>query len=132
MNSITAGSMSGSFIFAGISTSFGFTAQPQVSDFGWQTRLNSFTIRSKTASFAGNLIAGYAVGRLSLGMVQVSDSGTPFGVTAHSISNVRFGVPVSNVNKNVSFTNVTAATLAAQLTKAGLTTTDLQDFTFQL
>jgi hypothetical protein len=132
INAISASTMSGSFIFSGISTSFGFTAQPQVSDFGWQTRLNSITLRSKAAQFGGSLVAGYTVGRLSLGAVQANDSGTQFGVTAHSISNVRFTVSVAGATKPASLTNVTAATLAAQLKKAGLTTADLQDFTFNL
>lgn len=59
------------------------------SDFANTAEIRALVLRrSASASFADSNIAAYDVGTITLGTVQTSNGGTPFGVAGHSIQSI--------------------------------------------
>ena len=86
---VTAGSIVNSTIFAGI-TGDALVLPADVGAFTTPSTIRSVTIRNRTTdpAFVGSDIAAATIGRAVLGIVNVSNAGTPFGLAAQSIGSV--------------------------------------------
>lgn len=84
IGSVSAASITGSTIYAGLTAPGG--ALPSVPPAGDTTIKNvTITSRGSTPAFVDSNIAARTLGRISLGVVQVSNAGEPFGLAALSL-----------------------------------------------
>jgi hypothetical protein len=93
---VTAASIRDSRIFAGVSDAV--AALPaSLSDFSNAAALIAgVSVKARGAGFSNTLIAAPTLGRLSLGSVQASNGGTPFGVAADRVSSIS-GITVGGI-----------------------------------
>jgi peptidyl-prolyl cis-trans isomerase A (cyclophilin A) len=86
MKSITAGSVAGATVYAGIASSINFVTLPDdAADFQFQAVIGSMSVKTTTADF--NLAAS-AIGKVSLGTVTTANNGTAFGLASGRIGSV--------------------------------------------
>jgi cyclophilin family peptidyl-prolyl cis-trans isomerase len=89
IGAVTAGSIVNSTIFAGV-TGDPLVLPTTAGAFPTPSTIRGVTIRNRTTdpAFAGSTIAASAIGRAVLGVVNVSNAGTPFGLAAQSIGSL--------------------------------------------
>jgi peptidyl-prolyl cis-trans isomerase A (cyclophilin A) len=90
LGAVSATSISNSTIFAGVSSAPG-ALPADASGMSSTGEIRSVTIRNKATTdptFAASNIAAATVGKLTLGIVNPSNSGTPFGVAAQTIQSL--------------------------------------------
>ena len=122
MNSITVGSISGSTIFAGVSTGTTLPAAP--GDFANNASIGSVTVRSKApAGFASTNIAARQLGKLALGSIQTANGGVAFGIAANTIASLTAS---DTENHKIKLAGITPTTVAAKLTALGFSLGDFQ------
>ena len=90
IGTVTAGSISGSSIYAGVSATTGGFLPTAVGDFASTSSIRGVTVRNRgtTPGFANSDVAASALGRMNLGLVQVDNAGVPFGLAADTIQSL--------------------------------------------
>jgi hypothetical protein len=93
IGTVSAASMTGSSIFAGMANGGGGGAArnlpTDVSAFVTQATIRGVTIRTRgTPSYVGSNIAASTLGRMNLGTIQVANGGTPYGLAAQTIQSL--------------------------------------------
>jgi hypothetical protein len=90
IGTVTAGSISGSSIYAGVSATTGGFLPTAVGDFASASSIRGVTVRNRgtTPGFANSDVAASALGRMNLGLVQVDNAGVPFGLAADTIQSL--------------------------------------------
>ena len=89
IGNVTADTITGSTLFAGVED--GLDTLPTAADqfTSHTSRIGAVKVMAKASNaFSNTLIAGWSVGAVKLGSVQVADNGTPFGVTGNAIASV--------------------------------------------
>jgi hypothetical protein len=94
IGTVSAESISGSSIFAGVANGGGGGAAralpTDATSFVNPASIKSVTVRSRgTPSFVGSNIVASSLGRLNLGTVQTNNGGTPYGVAANDIASIQ-------------------------------------------
>ena len=94
IGTVSAESISGSSIFAGVANGGGGGAARNLPDnatsFVNAATIKGVTVRSRgTPSFVGSNIVASSLGRLNLGTVQTNNGGTPYGVAANDIASIQ-------------------------------------------
>ena len=89
IGAVMAASIVNSTIFAGV-TSDPLVLPTSAAAFTAPSTIRNVTIRNRTTepTFVGSTIAASAIGRAVLGVVNVSNAGTPFGLAAQSIGSL--------------------------------------------
>jgi cyclophilin family peptidyl-prolyl cis-trans isomerase len=129
IDAISAGSIVGSRIYAGINLSvaqaggFANTA----SDLSNDARIQSIVVGAGTSSFSDSQINADILGAMELGDINTSNNGVPEGVAAHTITSIRATL---NGQKKAPLVLTktelaSAAALAAYIAKEKITLTDL-------
>ena len=112
VGTITAGSISGSTIYAGVTPPAGSLLPASATDFVAPATIRGVTLRSRAAAaFSGSAIAASTLGRLNLGSVNTFNNGVPHGVAAQTIASLnavsgtgdsvrrsRLAEPTDNIN----------------------------------
>jgi cyclophilin family peptidyl-prolyl cis-trans isomerase len=91
IGSITAASMTGSSIFAGVEEPAGLpVALPDAAtDFVPGVSIRALNVRNRTAaSFSGSYVAAASLGRMNLGVVNTANGGVPFGLAALDLASL--------------------------------------------
>jgi hypothetical protein len=90
IGSIAAGSITGSTIFAGLAGAASAGALPaDKSAFATPAAIGSITLKSKSSpQFTNSVIAATTLGRVNLGVVEVNNSGTAFGLAADVVGSL--------------------------------------------
>jgi cyclophilin family peptidyl-prolyl cis-trans isomerase len=90
IGTVTAGAISGSSIYAGVSATTGGFLPTAVGDFASASSIRGVTVRNRgtTPGFANSDVAASALGRMNLGLVQVDNAGVPFGLAADTIQSL--------------------------------------------
>ncbi len=127
---VSAGSMSGSNVYAGVGTlAAGQTLPSKASDFTSQATIATVKIKpSATADFSNSNIAAATLNHLSLGTASFANSGKPFGVVGQRISSL--SATDAATHKHLQLHNVTiAVSLSNQLAAQGI---GLQDMVIKI
>ena len=132
IGSVTALSMAGSRIYAGVSTSIAQAAglPAATTDLSAEATIKSVALRARTATFANSEIAAYVLNSLALGKTTASNAGTPFGVSAHTLGTIatvldpggRLVLSGGGAGKPLQ----SAAALSAYLTRKKITLSDFK------
>src|SRR5204862_1285127 len=91
IGTITAASIAGSSIFAGVVQVAGAPVALPVAatDFVPGVSIRSVSVRDRTAaSFVGSYLAAASLGKMSLGMVNTANGGVPFGLAALDLASL--------------------------------------------
>ena len=131
IGSISAASVSSSRIYAGASTAVAQASglPAGTTDLTSEATISSFNLRGAKATFAGSEVAAYKLLAVHLGAVTASNSGTPFGLSAHTFGAVSAVLNPGGV-LNLSAADLkSAATLSALIAKRKLS---LSDFTIKV
>lgn len=103
IKSFTAASLSGSNIYAGV-TSPPTSGLPSPLAFGTTSEIGSLSLKSRTDAFVNSSVAARTIKSLSLSSVRVDNSNVPFGIGADTITSAKF-TPTGQ--RAVSLRNVT-------------------------
>ncbi|HWE01725.1 MAG TPA: fibronectin type III domain-containing protein [Tepidisphaeraceae bacterium] len=127
LGAISAGSLSSSKIYAGAASSA--TLPATVSDFSASSSILSVTLKKNPAgSLVDSSIAATAIKKASLGDVQFSNGGAPFGVAAMSVNSLTFIDP--STGKSVALNKLSSESLVtADLAAKGVSP---QDFVIRI
>ena len=118
MNSIVAGSVNNSQIFAGVTTlPAGQPLPNSASGFSTSTTIKSLRVN---ANFSNSNIAAQFLGRIALRKVQTSNAGAAFGLAAHAIANVS------------SFDQTTASKISLRNLTSSAASKSYEDFDVEL
>jgi hypothetical protein len=117
VGSVNAGSMTDSFLYAGLVASPSGAFPSVTTDFRNTATIFAVNLRKgASASFSNSVIAGYNVNAVNLGTVSQNNGGNAFGVAAHDVMSVTIKdlatgktVHVSNPPTTTTFTNTLAA-----------------------
>jgi hypothetical protein len=103
---------------------------PTLTDFVSTATIASIRLRIPVLvpSFVNSFIAAYRINALSLGSIQTSNGGSPFGVTAHSIGTL--AGTVRTTSQSFVLTNLNSA--AAVTSALAARKLNLADFTIQI
>ena len=116
ITSLVAGNLTNSNIFSGVSSA---TLPATASDISGTTTIHSLLVRGKTAN---SNVAARTLSKVRLGAVQTNNNGTPFGVAAHTITDLT----LTARGKPLHLRNVTTAAQVSTALKAqGITSQDL-------
>jgi hypothetical protein len=128
IGSITAPSLTGSRIYAGVQLSVAQSAALAASstDIANNASIGSISLGHGTAAFSNSLISADIIDSLHLGKITSSNGGTPQGISAHAIGAVAGTLEPGGVIKAGPAQLETAAKLAAYETKAKLTLGDFE------
>lgn len=89
VGTITALSMSGSTVYAGVNTPDGGPLPDSADDFVAPATVRGVTIRNRAApSFLASNVAASVLGRMNLGVVQRENAGVPFGLAAQTLASL--------------------------------------------
>jgi hypothetical protein len=91
IGTVTAGSIAGSSIFAGVQEPVALTVSlPDAgTDFAPGVSIRSVNVRNRAgASFVNSYIAAASLGKMNLGVVDTANSGVPFGLAALDIASI--------------------------------------------
>jgi hypothetical protein len=126
IGAVTATSMTGTHVYAGVATlPTGQTLPDRSTDFTGSV-IGSVTLRNVhgAASYTDSSIAASRIGRLILGGVQPTNGGTPFGIAADQLSLLQ--ATDAATGKQLKLNKLTAATpLATLLNAQGFNPQDL-------
>jgi cyclophilin family peptidyl-prolyl cis-trans isomerase len=131
IGAITAASVTGSHIYAGVSSTIsqGLGLPASTSDFAANARIASVTLGKATTAFSSSFITAENLGPLHLGNVASSNGGVPFGIAAHKITAATATlVPGGTINAGAAQLK-SATTLSAYETAKKIT---LGDFKLEL
>jgi hypothetical protein len=96
ITSVTATSLTGSTIFAGVSDNVNLRALPaQAADFTAPSSIGTVTLKG---GFADSRIAASKLNKVTLGIVNTSNNGTSFGVAGDSISSLTGALETSTLS----------------------------------
>jgi len=90
IGTVSAGSINGSSIYAGVVGSDGGILPSSATEFSAASSIRGVTVRGPATSpgFINSDIAASALGRMVLGLVQVANAGVPFGLAADAIASL--------------------------------------------
>jgi hypothetical protein len=126
LGTITAAQLENSQIYAGLVASPSAPLPTVSEDFRNTSQIKAITLHhSASASFVNSDVASYFIGTVSLGGVNQSNGGTPFGLAAHQIKSVTIVDQASGKAVRVS-NPATTTTFQNALTAKGVTPGDFQ------
>ena len=126
VNTISARSLSGSRVYAGVQTSVAQASglPAATTDLAQEATINRFTLRAGKTTFANSELAAYVIRHAAIGTVTVDNSGTAFGVSAHTLGSLAATLSTGR-HLNLSGAPLASATaLSAFLTKEKVTLSD--------
>ena len=89
IGNITANTITDSTLFAGVEDGLDGLPTTAAQFTSHTSRIGTVKVKAKAANaFSSTRIAGWTVGSVKLGSVQLADNGTPFGVTGNAIASV--------------------------------------------
>jgi peptidyl-prolyl cis-trans isomerase A (cyclophilin A) len=126
VGTISAGSYSGSRIYAGIEQSIAQNAQLPTDSTSYtaQAKINAVVATSPKSTFADTLISAESLGTLRLGVITTGNSGTAFGVAGTIIGSVSGTLSPATRFAFGKAQLKSASTLAAYITSKNLTLGD--------
>jgi len=126
VGTVNAGSMSNSFLYAGLVASPSDAFPSVTTDFRNTATIYSVVLkRAASATFSNSVIAGYNINNVNLGTVSQTNGGTQFGVAAHDVKSV--AIKDLGTGKVVSASNPpTTTTFDNILVSKGVTPADFE------
>jgi peptidyl-prolyl cis-trans isomerase A (cyclophilin A) len=129
IGTISAGSMSGSRIYAGVAlaTAQAGTLPTDLTDFTDNARITSVSVGNGASSFSESQINAETIGSLRLGGISDDSSGASEGIAAHTITslsatlNGKTRLALNSTAFRATKTTASADVLTAYLTKKGIT-----------